>query len=130
MPSWSSRHFKIETRVGTNTAASVSLSCGRADPHEVVITPLSGLPKPTKLSCVRANGTAASYDPAPPDAWDHDFGSIDRSTTIDVRTASRTVQAGQTTGTAVLRVNQLEVDDGLPPPRVHAVGVDISVSVT
>jgi hypothetical protein len=129
MPSGKSRHFKIDTRVGVTTAASVRLAQGASDQHEVIVTPLSGLAKPTKLRCVRSSGTAVEYDPAPPDAWDHDFGSIDRSTPAAGRTTNRTVQAGQAPGSAVLQVKELEVDDGLPRPRIHPVPVDVTITV-
>lgn len=129
MPAWNSIHFKIESRVGTNNATPVRLARGNSDQHVVVVTPLSGMAKPTKLFCNRPSGTAAEYDPAPPDAWDHDFGSIDRSTPVNLCTASHTVKAGQTVGTAVLRVRELAVDDGLSPPRVHPVGMDTDINV-
>jgi hypothetical protein len=119
MPTDKSRHFKVDTRVGTSTAALVNLAQGSSDPHEVVVTPLSGLAKPTKLRCIRSSGSAVEYDPAPVDRWEHDFGSIDNSSPIADRTASQTVQAGQTSGSAVLQVNEIEVDDGLPQPRVY-----------
>src|ERR1700691_3346808 len=103
MPSKKTRHFKIDARVGATNAAAVQLRKGTSEQHEVIVTPLSGMAKPTKLSCIRSSGTAVDYDPAPASSWDHDFGSIDCSTAINLRTASRTVQAGQTPGAAILQ---------------------------
>jgi hypothetical protein len=130
MPDKKTKHFKIESKIGTSNASTVSLSKGGSGQHEVIVTPLGGVPKPTKLSCIRSSGTVAGYDPAPPDAWDHDFGSIDCSTAANLRTANRTVQAGQATGSAVFQVKELEVDDGLPPPRKDPIGLNVDVTVS
>jgi len=132
MPSCKSRQFKVTTRVGTATAASVNLAQNSSDPHVVIVTPLSGLAKPTKLRCIRSSGTAVEYDPAPVDKSDHDFGSIDNSSPIADRTASHIIQAGQTSGSVVLQVNEIEVDDGLPQPRIYQQlwpGCDVNVTV-
>jgi hypothetical protein len=129
MPKQSFKNFEIEARVGANNSHSVQMAQGTSDQHEVIVTPLSGMAKPTKLRCVRSSGTVVEYDPAPPDAWDYDFGSIDRWTLPAARTANRTVTAGQAPGAAVLQVKEVEVDDGLPQPCIHAVPVDVTVTV-
>jgi hypothetical protein len=129
MPSWKSRHFKVDARVGANNAAAVQLAQGASDHYEVIVTPMSGVPKPTKVHCVRLGGTAASYDPPPPDAWSHDFGRIGRGTASNLCTATRTVEAGRTPGMVTLRVKEVEVDDGLPTPNIRAYQYDISVTI-
>jgi hypothetical protein len=129
MPNFKTRHFKIDTRVGASGSAAITMSKGSSDPHEVIVTPLGGIPKRTQVFCVRSSGTAAEYNPTPPDAWDHDFGLIDCSSSIGNCTASHSVQAGHATGTVVLQVKELQVNDGLPGPRVHSIALNIQVTV-
>jgi hypothetical protein len=131
MPSWKSRHFKVETRVGASSAAAVTLRKGSSEQHEVIVTPVSGIPKRTQVFCIRSSGTAAGYNPAPPDAWDHDFGKIDCSSPPNSRTASHAVQASQASGTVILQVRELQDDDGLPSPspRVHSISPPLNVNV-
>jgi hypothetical protein len=122
--------FKIETRVGSTSAASVHIPSGNSSQHEVIVTPLRGTPRATALSCIRSGGTAVEYDPAPPDAWDHDFGSIDRTTLVANRTANRTVKTGAAAGNAVLQVTQIEIDESLPNRVAYPASADVDVSVT
>jgi hypothetical protein len=125
------RLFTIETRVGPASAASVHIALGSSSQHEVIVTPLRGTPRATTLSCIRSSGTAVEYDPAPPDAWDHGFGPIDRTTPVASRTANRTVKTGTAAGSSVLQVKQLEIDESLPKPVPYSVPVgDVDVSVT
>jgi hypothetical protein len=72
----------------------------------------------------------AGYNPPPPDAWDYDFGLIDYSSPSSNRTASHAVQAGQASGTVILQVKELQVDDGLPSPRAHSISPPLIIHVT
>lgn len=128
MPVWKSLHYKVEMRVGPVDVPLVQLRPGGTEPQEVIVHPLSGTRKPVRLFCVRASGTAAGFDPPPRDAWDHDFGRIDLSTPIPLRTVARTVLAEPTPGAATLRVNELHDHDGLGP-RQFAVHLDVDVIV-
>lgn len=130
MPNCKTRHFKVQTCVGVSTSSATTLPKGSSEPHTVVVTPLSGIPKRTQVFCVRSHGTAADYDPVPPDAWDHDFGLIDCSSPVASCTANHAVTAGHASGTVTLRVKELHVDDGLPSPRVDSILLDIHVTVS
>jgi hypothetical protein len=125
------RHFKIHTRVGASSWSStaITLPKGGSEQHEVVVTPYGGMPKRTQVFCVRSSGAAAEYNPAPPDAWDYDFGLIDCSSTASSCTTSRSVRAGQAPGAVILQVKELHVDDGLPSPRVDSISLNIQVTV-
>src|ERR1700730_5739710 len=130
MPNRKTRHFKIQTRVGASSAAATTLPKGSSDQHEVIVIPVSGIAKPTQAFCVRSSGTAAGYNPPPPDDWGHDFGLIDCSLPAISCTASRAVQAGQAPGTVILQVKELQVDDGLPRPQVHSISPPLEIHVT
>lgn len=93
-------------KLDASLAGTPPLALHSHDAYTVTVYPRSPFAWSVKISCTRALGAAAEFDPAPPDAWDHDFGKIHSQTS-----GSRAIYC-TARGAAVLRVNALEYDDG------------------